>query len=150
MIRPLILCFLAGIVGTAGCVERTLSIQSNPPGALVYMNDQEVGRTPLKRRFLWYGYYDVQVRKDGYQSLNTTTPVIAPWWQWVPFDLVAELLPVQLEDNHDLSYHLQPQSQVQVDPEAIVERGQQLREQLESSRLPVPPSTRPTTRHAKK
>jgi hypothetical protein len=150
MIRLLLLCCLAGMVSSAGCVERTLSIQSNPSGALVYMNDQEVGRTPLKRRFLWYGYYDVQVRKDGYQSLITTTPVIAPWWQWVPLDLVAELLPLQLDDNHELSYHLQPQSQVQVDPEAIVGRGQELREKLESSRLPAPQTTRPITRPGKK
>lgn len=130
---------MAGLL--SGCVERTLTIQSNPPGALVYMNDQELGRTPLSHRFLWYGYYDVQVRKDGYQTLNTTTPIIAPWWQWVPFDFIAEILPVRLEDSHSVSYTLKPLSAVQIDPQAIVDRGQALGEQLESGH--------PTTRRAK-
>ena len=130
---------MAGLLG--GCVERTLTVHSNPPGALVYMNDQEVGRTPLSRRFLWYGYYDVQVRKEGYQTLSTTTSIVAPWWQWVPFDFIAEILPIRLEDSQSVSYRLQPLSAVQVDPQAIVDRGQALGEQLESGH--------PTTRRAK-
>jgi hypothetical protein len=137
---------LVGVLG--GCVERTLTIRSDPPNALVYMNDQEVGRTPLSRRFIWYGYYDVQVRKDGYQTLNATTPVIAPWWQWIPFDFVAELLPLRLEDTHAVSYKLQPLSHVQVDPQAMVERGQKLGERLETGRPPAPKkksTTRPAT-----
>ena len=130
---------LLGLLG--GCVERTLTISSTPPGALVVMNDQEVGRTPLSRRFIWYGYYDVQVRKEGYQTVNTTTPVIAPWWQWVPFDFVAEILPLHLEDSQSVSYTLHPLSTVQIDPESIVDRGQQLGERLETGH--------PTTRKAK-
>src|SRR5262245_38992736 len=54
----------------AGCVRRTMTIESDPPGALVYMNNQEVGRTPVTREFIWYGFYDVQLRRDGYKTLN--------------------------------------------------------------------------------
>jgi hypothetical protein len=136
---------LAALLG--GCVERTLTVQSDPPGALVFMNDQEVGRTPLTRRFIWYGYYDVQVRKEGYQTLNTTTSIIAPWWQWVPFDFVAELLPLRLEDSHLVSYTLKRLSNVQIDPESIVDRGQVLGERLESGH-PTTRTAKPTTRPA--
>ena len=131
--------------GAAGCVERTLTVTTNPPHALVYLNDQEVGRTPFSRRFIWYGTYDVQVRKEGYQTLNVATPVIAPWWQWVPFDLLAELAPLKLEDEHRVSYRLEPLSRAQVDPEAIVERGERLRSKLESSQT-NPPASRPASR----
>jgi hypothetical protein len=131
-----------------GCVERTLTITSTPPGALVTLNDMEIGRTPLSKQFTWYGTFDVQVRKEGYQTLSTATPVIAPWWQWLGFDLVAELIPLPLKDEHQVSYTLQPQSLSQVDQEAIVHRGQQLRERLESSQLPHP-ATHPSTRSAK-
>ena len=32
-----------------GCgVQRTLQIESDPPGALVYLNGDEVGRTPMR------------------------------------------------------------------------------------------------------
>src|SRR5437016_3013952 len=70
-----------------GCVERTLTVQTNPPGALVYLNDQEFGRTPVTRDFLWYGNYDVEVRKEGYRTIKTHQWLVAPAYQWVPFDL---------------------------------------------------------------
>ena len=145
--RRLAVLLLACVCG--GCVERTLTVTSTPPDALVYLNDQEVGRTPFKKRFLWYGWYDVQVRKTGYKTLKTSSAVIAPWWQWIPFDFVAEVLPIRFPDDHPLTYHLEPLSQAQVDPEAISDRGQALREKLESSRMPQP-ATKPTTGRAVK
>ena len=121
MRRILPVCLLFGLC--PGCVERTLTVHSDPPGALVYLNDQEVGRTPFTKRFIWYGTYDVQVRKEGYQTLKTQTPVIAPWWQWLPFDFVAEVVPASFKDPHAVSYTLKPQSQEQVNPDAIVQRA---------------------------
>ncbi|HXE55781.1 MAG TPA: PEGA domain-containing protein [Tepidisphaeraceae bacterium] len=142
------------LLACTGCVERFLTVQSNPPGALVYMNDIEVGRTPLTKRFTWYGTYEVEVRKEGYQTLRTATPVIAPWWQWMPFDLGAELFPAMLDDHHTLTYALKPLSNQQVDPQAMVRRGEQLQTQLESSRLPHPTTQparhRATTKPARK
>src|SRR3954466_14268082 len=91
-------------------VQRTMTIETNPPGSLVYLNDQEAGRTPLQRDFTWYGDYDVRVEHEGYQTLHTRTPVTAPWWQWIPFDLVAELMPFRSVDRRHLSYTLAPAS----------------------------------------
>jgi hypothetical protein len=130
---------------SGGCVERTLTVRSDPPGALVFLNDQEVGRTPFSKRFLWYGTYDVQVRKEGYQTLKTQSPVIAPWWQWVPFDFVAELVPLKLEDSHAVSYTLKPLSHEHVNPDAIVDRAEDLSEQLESGRV-QPTKTKSVTK----
>lgn len=143
-----IVCVLSAVLLCGGCVERTLDVRSTPPGALVVMNDQEIGRTPLTKNFTWYGVFEVQVRKEGYETLKTGTPVIAPWWQWLPFDFVAEILPVRLQDRHEIAYDLKPLPAEQVDPEAVVQRGQNLRERLEGSRLPQP-ATRPTTKPAK-
>src|SRR5262245_4912187 len=87
----------------AGCgVKRTLTVNSNPPGALVYLNGTEIGRTPVTREFTWYGTYGVELRKDGYDTLKTHGDVIAPWWQWVPFDFFAELLPFRPHDKRHL------------------------------------------------
>jgi len=63
LFRPLALLVLPLAAG--GCVHRTLEVESNPPGALVYLNGEEVGRTPMRKEFLWYGTYDVQLRKEG-------------------------------------------------------------------------------------
>ena len=141
----------AGLAG-GGCVERELQVNSDPQGALVYLNEQEVGRTPLRQDFTWYGTYDVAVRKEGYETLKTTSPVIAPWWQWIPFDFVADVLPFRLKDSHALRYTLKPTTQTAVDPDRLVQRGQSMRDQLESGEKPLKtPKTRPaaTTRAAK-
>jgi hypothetical protein len=143
-----VLLYVAG-----GCVERTLAVRSNPPGALVYLNGQEAGRTPMERDFLWYGDYDVVLRKDGYQTIKTSKAVIAPIYEWVPFDLISELLPIPLKDRHTITYNLQPQI-TQIDDAALLSRAQDLRGQLEASRRPpkkpgTRPATRPATRRSK-
>src|SRR4051794_35452048 len=114
-LTPLVLLMLAG-----GCVQRTLTVRSDPPGALGYFNDVEYGRTPVTRPITWYGTYQVEIRKDGYQSVKTSAKVWAPWWQWVPFDLFTEVLPVT--DHHELMYTLREPSEGQTDAAGLVER----------------------------
>jgi hypothetical protein len=128
----------------AGCVRRQMTIESDPPGALVYLNGQEAGRTPLERDFVLYGTYDVQVRREGYETLKTRQRVIAPWWQWPPFDLVAELFP--LTDRRSYTYKLSPAADTAIDLDAILSRSEEMRGKLESTRVagPPPPTTEPT------
>ena len=133
------------VAAASGCVQRSLTVTSNPPGALVSMNDQEIGRTPVTRKLTWYGTYDVELRLAGYASLKTTAPVVAPWWQWVPLDLFTEALPV--EDHHALHFVLHPPGASDEEPGLIVERGEALREQLGLSERAT---TRPTTKPVKR
>jgi hypothetical protein len=58
-------------LAASGCVERELTVTSEPPGAIVYIGDREVGRTPITTPFTWYGDYDIILRREGYQTLNT-------------------------------------------------------------------------------
>lgn len=130
MIAALFLLSLAvGCVGT----RRELTIESEPAGAIVYLNGDEVGRTPMKRDFLYYGTVDVKLRKEGYELLEDSARVWAPWWQVPPIDLVAEAF--SLTDRHRLSYELRPK-QLDADPQELIQRGSQLREKLESSEVP--------------
>jgi hypothetical protein len=129
-----------------GCVQRTLTVESDPPGALVMMNDQEIGRTPFTREFTWYGWYDIQLRKPGYETLSTRAKVIAPIWQWPPLDLFAELVPLHLKDKHHLTYTLKPASTQPVDPQEMLARAGEIRGELRSSKYTIfPPATAPTT-----
>jgi hypothetical protein len=127
--------FLAG-----GCVERTLTVQSDPPGALVYLNDQEIGRTPMEHDFLWYGKYDVALRMDGYETLKTTASVTAPVYEFPPIDLLAELVPIIFKDKHNLHYDLTPLPENE-DTGSLIERAQAAQGQLQASRQH--PATRP-------
>lgn len=94
-----------------GCVRRTMKITTEPPNALVYLNDQEVGRSEVSVDFLWYGDYDVVIRKEGYETLKTHWEVKAPWYQQIPFDFFAEVLwPGNIHDMHARHFVLEPQS----------------------------------------
>ncbi len=59
------LAVLAGGMAVAGgCVERTIHITSDPSGALVHLNDEEVGRTPVTVPFTFYGVYSVRLTQE--------------------------------------------------------------------------------------
>jgi DUF971 family protein len=81
------------LLALAGCVERTITITSEPDAALVYLNDEEVGRTPLTVPFTFYGVYDVRLEHDGCRPLWTKKKAQAPWWETIGPDLVAEMIP---------------------------------------------------------
>jgi hypothetical protein len=93
-----------------GCVRRTLTIETAPSGALVYLNDEEVGRSPVTTDFMWYGDYDVILRREGYETIRTHERIDAPWYQIPIIDFFVEVLyPVEVHDQRYLSYTLEPE-----------------------------------------
>ncbi|MEM6393348.1 MAG: PEGA domain-containing protein [Planctomycetota bacterium] len=113
--------------GGVGCVERTIEITSEPSGALVYLNDEEVGRTPLEVPFTFYGVYDVRLEREGYEPKWTTGEAAAPWWDYPGPDLLAELVP-GLASRVAWHYALEASVPVeQVDTDALLERAGALR-----------------------
>lgn len=101
-------CF-AGIFAAAGCVERKITIITDPADARVWLNDEEVGAAPVTVAFKWYGEYRVRVEKPGYQTLNTHQPMKRPLHDYVPFDFFAEVLwPGKIVDSYTWNYTLEP------------------------------------------
>jgi PEGA domain len=153
MSRPRHLAAMLCLLLVSGCVTRLMTIKSDPPGALLFMNGQEVGRTPVTQEFLWYGNYGVILRLDGYETLKTSAAVPAPVWQYIPLDLITDMLP--LTDEHVLNYTLKPASPP--DPADLLSNAQETRAMLESSQLPHPKppatqraaTTKPTTKKSK-
>lgn len=122
------LLFIAAILFLPGCVKRTITITSDPEGALVWLNDREVGRTPLDVEFLHYGTYDVRLVKDGYEPLLTSGKAPPPLWDHVGVDLLAELYPGGLHADIRWHYELQPSDH---DPDALLIRATELRRQID-------------------
>ncbi|MCH7721518.1 MAG: PEGA domain-containing protein, partial [Planctomycetes bacterium] len=119
---------LALVLGmlSSGCVRRTLTIRTVPEGGLVFLNDEEVGYSPVSIDFTWYGDYDVIVRKPGYQTLKTHLLVRQPWYQIPPIDFFAEVVwPGRIHDQHQAEFELQPESLPQV--EDLIERARAMR-----------------------
>lgn len=116
----------ANSAALAGGVERRLLVRSNPPGALLKIDDEEIGITPVSTSFIYYGTRKIQLVKDGYETLTLLQPIPAPWYQWPGIDFFSEhLTPRQIRDTRVLDYQLQPAVMVPV--EQVVERGNQLR-----------------------
>ena len=107
---PLIFLFILVFL-SAGCVKRTILIQSDPPGAKVWINEYPVGVTPVKHEFITHGRYKFRLRKSGFREVVTKEMVRAPLYEWIPFDFFAEnLLPIPLEDKHPFLYKLVPEA----------------------------------------
>ncbi len=112
----------------AGCVERTARIKTHPTGALVTVNDEERGVSPVKFDFLWYGDYDIIIRKPGYKTLKTHYRIDAPWYEWPPLDVFAEVLvPTMIHDQRQLpTFELEPAEAP--NREEVLERATELRD----------------------
>jgi hypothetical protein len=127
----------------SGCVERTYTVLSNPPGAMVLENGHEVGPTPAIRPFNYHGKYRFTILANGYQTLVVDEPICAPWYAYPPLDFIAEnLLPIYIRDHREFRYNLQPLEVVP--PEVVKEAATQLRERgLSTGTAPVVPAGAP-------
>ena len=86
-----------------GCVQRRLTVRSNPPGALVYVDNHEIGTTPVSTDFIYYGTRQIRLVKDGYETITLLQPVSAPWYQYFPIDFFAEnVVPGEIRDERCL------------------------------------------------
>ncbi len=118
----LTLALVAVLAG--GCVRRTLAITTEPAGALLWLNDREIGRTPAQVDFLHYGQYSVRLELEGYEPLTTFGDANPPWWDLLGPDLVSEMIPAELHSEVEWHYQLEPLAE---DPAAVVERAKELR-----------------------
>jgi len=127
MKRQMIKFFIAAIllIGLAGCVERTLTITSEPTDALVYISSEEIGRTPVTTSFTWYGDYEIILRKDGYETLKTHYKINPPIYEIPPLDLLSALAPWTYHDNRTVHFVLKKKS-IPSDAE-LIQRAEQLR-----------------------
>ncbi len=117
--------------GSVGCVQRTVTVTSEPTGALVWLNDREVGRTPVTVPFTFYGTYDVRLERDGYEPLWTSQEAKAPWWETPPIDLFAEATDADVE----LAWHFELEPAQATDDEsvdALLEHATQMRRAVEA------------------
>jgi len=85
-----------GVAGWGGN-QRTIRVTSEPAGALVWLNDVEIGRTPVETDFTFFGTYDVRLRLDGFEPVTTSRKASAPLHEWPGVDLAAAVIPMRFE-----------------------------------------------------
>ncbi len=141
-------CTLAAIVAAVcagGCVERLMTIRSDPPGALAYVDGYEVGITPITTPFTFYGQRQIRLVEDGRETLTVLQPVPPPWYEFYGLDFISEnLIPGKIRDERTYDYRLQPQ--ILTPTEQLRERAEGLRRGVQATSMvssqPGVPGTR--------
>ena len=127
---------LGGVLLFSGCVERKLTINTEPQGALIVLNDEEIGVSPVTVGFNWYGDYKVRANKQGYAILNTHRELEGPLYDKFPFDFFAEILwPGRIVDEYEWTFEMVAYEAP--NREQLIETAQEMKnralEQLEQS-----------------
>lgn len=136
-----IIIFLLGFTVFSGCVLRTLTINSEPSGATVYLDNTPIGETPVTIPFTYYGTRKITLEKtdaDGkliYERKIIFEKLSTPVYQYFPLDFFSEIvLPVDIKDEHFFTYRLDPLNQP---PTAeiqknVIKNAEELRGKLEA------------------
>jgi hypothetical protein len=138
--RSLVGLLLVGVACAFGngCVQRRLTIRSNPPGALVYVDDYQIGITPTSTDFIYYGNREIRLVKSGYETLTVIQPIPTPWYEYPGLDFVSEnLVPGEIRDERIVEYQLQPQ--MIVPSQQLLGRAENLRHGAAAPQMPLPP-----------
>ncbi len=94
-------------------MRRRMTIRSNPPAAMVIIDDQEIGMTPVSAYFTYYGTRKIKLIKPGYETAVALETIRPPWYQIPPFDLISDnFAGRELRDERVMEFQLEPQRMV--------------------------------------
>ena len=97
-----------GISVLSGCVERRYTIRTDPPGATVVVNGEEIGPSPASKSFVYYGDRKITLVLDGYETKTLIQPINAPWWDNYLTEFFTEnVVPVSMRDEREYKYKLE-------------------------------------------
>lgn len=116
-----------------------MTIRSSPPGALVYVDDYQIGTTPVSTDFIYYGTRKIRLVKDGYETLTVRQPFPIPWYEVFPLDFVTEnLWPWEIRDERVVDLAMTPADSQPA--ELVVARAEAVRQAAGSLPAAPPPA----------
>ena len=120
-------------------VRRRLTITSNPPGAVVFVDDREIGITPVSTSFTYYGTRKIQLVLEGFETLTVKRTFSPPWYQWPVVDFISEnMIRRELRDERVVDFRMVPQRIVPSDQ--LLLRAQRLRDRSRQGVVPESPA----------
>jgi hypothetical protein len=119
--RPLVtvVALALAALSLSGCLQRRMVLRSNPSGALVLIDDQQIEqRTPATVPFTWDGTRGVTLVATGHKVLDAEAVLEPRWYDYFPLDFVAEFLwPLTIVDERTFDFELEAYAEG-VDPNA--------------------------------
>jgi hypothetical protein len=124
---------------TTGCVRKRMTVRTNPPGAMVYVDRKPIGLSPASTNYVYYGTRNFEIVRDGYRTERFLRRFNPPWYAIPPLDFVSESLwPFEKRDERIIDVQLTPTPSVSND--ALIASGEQLRLQAgQGVAVPPPP-----------
>ncbi len=98
------------LAASPGCVRKTFAVRTDPPGAIVYVDGEEIGRSPIHNvHWFFDGTREIAVAKEGYLTERRMVRMRASWFSWFPFDIISELIvPWDIYDRRYYYFALKP------------------------------------------
>lgn len=133
------LVLVATVFAFSGCVTRSITVKTNPSNALVYIDNELIGESPVTTPFTFYGTRKIMIEKKDEDGVLTHERTIvfekikAPVYEIFPLDFFSELIwPFTIKDDQVLSYNL-----VELAPLSIKERQAKMLKNAEELRQRV-------------
>jgi len=120
-----------------GCVERKLTVKSEPSGAEVYLDGEKIGKTPVTVDFEQYGGREITLSKKNYLRQREIVRTETPVYEWFGIDFFFEMIwPLTIVDRHEFSFRLKPltaeEPETPMDIEQLEKRSETLQDRAES------------------
>ena len=121
-------------MGIASCGgHRMLKVTSQPSGALVRLDEDVIGTTPLEFEFDHYGHRRLSLYRVGFRSYSEPIHLKAPWHSRFPIDVFTEVI-IPLGLSYEKEYHVELEvddgEQVYESLNTFIERAEELRRGL--------------------
>jgi hypothetical protein len=63
-----------------------MTVRTNPPGAMVYVDRKPIGLSPASTNYVYYGTRNFEIVRDGYRTERFLRRFNPPWYAIPPLD----------------------------------------------------------------
>ena len=137
--RLVVILLLFVVIGATGCasVKRRAIIRTQPEGAAVTLDGTPVGTTPLAIHYTYGGSRDIQIEKDGFETIKERVDLSDPLLLRPPLSFATEnFSPVEIRHQPVLDFQMQPKRQV--NGEVLLQRANTLRGNVQRGTVTAP------------
>ena len=109
-----------------GCVNRRVIVRTQPEGAFVTLDGTPIGTTPLAAHYVYGGSRDIQIEKDGFETIKQKVDLTDPFFLRPPLSFFTEnFSPVEIRHQPVLDFQLQTKQRI--NSEVLLQRASTLR-----------------------
>lgn len=128
---------LFAVVGLSGCASRRVVVRTEPEGAAVAIDGIPQGYSPVAVSYVYGGSRDIQIEKDGFETIKQRVDLSDPWYLRPPVSFLTEnFSPVEIRHQPVLDFQMAPKKQV--NGAVLLQRANTLRDNVRRGTVTAP------------